>query len=542
LTMAMKVGEYLFEKVRSHGVEHVFGIPGDYAIPLYRALEASGLRAVVNTHEPAAGFAADAYARLRGLGVVVVTFGAGALNMVNSIAQAYAEKSPVIVISGAPEILDRRIDALLHHKVKTFESQLNVYREITGAAVSLTDSSTASDQIDQIFETAMRTKRPGYIEVPRDLVGARMAAGGRSRSVVAEPDQEALREAFREVVRRLNSSRRPVVYAGVEIARFGLIDKTRRLVEKLNVPVVTSIEGKAVFPEDHANFSGIYMGRAGSESAREAVESSDCLLMLGAFLTDVSTGVFSARIDRSTLISASSDEVIIGHHRYSGVTLTELLNHLLSNRGLRRRKFVTPSGRGGPTGPVEGRLTTHGIVEELNSILVHGRHVVVSDVGDCLYAGIELRTDAFLGPGYYNSMGFGVPAAVAAQLALPKRRAIALVGDGGFRMTGMEVTTAKKLGLNPIIIVWDNSAYATLQAIGGKRDYFELNRWDFVAIAEALGGRGVRATTKKSFKAALRAAERSAEFFIIDAVIASTDISPTWRNISREVAARMEHS
>jgi indolepyruvate decarboxylase len=535
----MKVGEYLFSRLKSQGVEHVFGIPGDYAIPLYEALEESGLHIVVNTHEPAAGFAADAYARLRGLGAAVVTFGAGALNMVNSIAQAYAEKSPVLVISGAPEIVDRRADALLHHKVRTFESQLNVFREITGSAVALSDRSTAMEQIDRVFETMVRIKRPGYIEVPRDLVDAQIDSWAWSRPNIIEADPGALNEAMREVVKRLNASRRPAIYAGVEIARFGLIDKTVALVEKLNVPVVTSVEGKAVYPEDHPNFSGIYMGRAGSESARKAVEDSDCLLSLGTLTTDVSTGGFTARIDRSTLISASSDEVTVSYHRYPGVTLTELLEGLLAYPGLKRRGPVGRVRAGTRPSAQKGMLTTRGIVEELNSVLAPGRYVVVSDVGDCLYAGIELRTDSFLGPGYYNSMGFGVPAAIAAQLALPERRVIALVGDGGFRMTGVEVSTAKRLGLNPVIIVWDNSAFATLQAIAGRRAYFDLNRWDFVKIAEALGGRGVRVTTRGGFRRALRAALRSSEFYVVDAVIDSSDISTTWRNIAREVGVLM---
>jgi indolepyruvate decarboxylase len=115
----MRVGEYLFQRVKELGVRHTFGIPGDFVLPLYQLLERSAIQPIVVTHEPSAGFAADAYARLQGLGVALVIFGAGALNMVNAVAQAYAERSPVLVMSGAPEIRDRRLDALVHHKVRT---------------------------------------------------------------------------------------------------------------------------------------------------------------------------------------------------------------------------------------------------------------------------------------------------------------------------------------------------------------------------------------------------------------------------------------
>ena len=206
----MKVGEYLFRRFADLGVEHAFGIPGDFAIPLFESLEKSGLHIVVCTHEPAVGFAADAYARIRGLGAAVVTFGAGGLNMVNSIAQAYAEKSPVIVVSGAPEIRDRKVEALLHHKVKTFETQLNVYKEVTGSAVALSDSATAAADIDRVFETTMRIKRPGYIEVPRDLVDAEILLSSKRSIQSRSLRTAALEEAMEEVTSMFQESRRPL--------------------------------------------------------------------------------------------------------------------------------------------------------------------------------------------------------------------------------------------------------------------------------------------------------------------------------------------
>lgn len=535
----MRVGEYLFKRLKALGVEHIFGIPGDFALPLFRALDEAGLKCVVTTHEPSAGFAADAYARLRGLGAAVVTFGAGALNMVNAIAQAYAEKSPVLVISGAPEIQGRKVDALLHHKVKTFESQLNVYKEITGCAIALNDPSSAMEEMERTFETILRTKRPGYLEVPRDVADAKVRGVSKIRSAPPAKDPAALKEAMQEVVFRLNSSQRPVVYAGVEVVRFNLREKLIALVEKLNLPLATSIEGKAVFPEDHPNFVGIYMGRAGSELAREYVEGSDCLLMVGAFLTDVNTGLFTAKVDRPNVISASSEEIAVSYHRYPDVNLVDFIEYLLASDEVKRQEFIRPEPLQAPRPPSPGRLRTADIIEELNAFVVPGRYIVVSDVGDCLYASIDLRTDHFLGPGYYNSMGFGVPAAVAAQLAVPDRRAIAVVGDGGFQMTGMELSTAKKLGLNPIVILWNNGGYATMQALAGRKPYFTLHPWDYVGIAKALGGRGIRVETRGELREALKAAEGSPVFFLIEAVIDSDDISPAWQRIAKEVRARI---
>jgi indolepyruvate decarboxylase len=535
----MRVGEYLFQRLKALGVRHTFGIPGDFVLPLYQALERTSIRPIVVTHEPSAGFAADAYARLKGLGVALVTYGAGALNMVNAIAQAYAECSPVLVVSGAPEIRDRRLEALVHHKVRTFESQLVVYREITCAAAALNDPRIALGEIDRVLDAIARRKRPGYLEIPRDVVFATGARSPRAGPPARRPDPAALREVMSEVVARLNRSRRPVIYAGVEIERFGLMRKLIRLAEKLNLPVVTSMDGKTVFPETHRNFAGIYMGRVGSAQARKMVERSDCVLMLGALQTDVSTGLFTARVDQASLISASSEEVCVSFHRYPDVSLVDLVQFLLTTRAVKRRALRIPRRRRAARAVPGGSITTRAIVEELNTFLTPGRFTVVSDVGDCMYACVDLRTDTFLGPGYYNSMGFAVPAAIAAELAWPDRRPVALVGDGGFQMTGMDLGTARAHGLRPIVILFNNGGFATMQAIAGKKSYFRVAPWDYVGVAESLDCRGVRVQSRAAFRAALSEALRSRSTFLIEAMLSPNDISPAWARIADEVRSRL---
>ena len=308
----MELCRHLFARFRAAGVRHVFGIPGDFVLPFFRALEEEpGLEPVILTHEPGVGYAADAYARIRGLGVAAVTYGAGALNMVNAIAQAYAERSPVLVLSGAPEIIHRDPDALLHHRVKTFASQLRVYREVTGLAVTLDDPAHAIAEADRVIDSVLATKRPGYIEMPRDLirmdvpVPAGRPAGGPAR------DPQALREAMAEVLARLRAARAPAIYAGVEIRRFGLHEKLIPLAERYGLPVATSLDSKAVFPERHPLFMGNYLGEVGSARAREVMESADCVLMLGALMTDVNTGMYSARFDRRKIISALHEGVTV---------------------------------------------------------------------------------------------------------------------------------------------------------------------------------------------------------------------------------------
>src|ERR1700733_3350860 len=166
----MPMGQFLFEYLHRRGVRHSFGVPGDFALPTFAWLERSPIQSITMTHEPGAGFAADAYSRLNGIGLVCVTYCVGGLNVLNAIAGAYAEKSPVVVVSGAPGRKDREKDPLLHHKVKTFETQRRVYDEVTVASTVLLDEQTAAGEIMRVIDAAIQHKRPVYIEVPHDIV------------------------------------------------------------------------------------------------------------------------------------------------------------------------------------------------------------------------------------------------------------------------------------------------------------------------------------------------------------------------------------
>src|SRR6185436_4360417 len=160
----------LIERLYAHGVRHVFGIPGDYVLGFYDMLEKSKLRIINTCDEQGAGFAADAYARVRGLGVVCVTYCVGGLKVANTTAEAFAEKSPVVIISGAPGMKEREKNPLLHHKVREFDTQAKVFKQLTVASTVLTDPQTAFQEIDRVLHTALRFKRPVYIELPRDIV------------------------------------------------------------------------------------------------------------------------------------------------------------------------------------------------------------------------------------------------------------------------------------------------------------------------------------------------------------------------------------
>src|SRR6266567_3490445 len=223
------IGEYLIQRLYAHGVRHVFGIPGDYVLGFYDQLFKSKLRIINTCDEQGAGFAADAYARVRGLGAVCVTYCVGGLKVANTTAEAFAEKSPVVVISGAPGIKEREKNPLLHHKVREFDTQKRVFEQLTVASTVLSEPQTAFQEIDRVLHAALRFKRPVYIELPRDLVSVPGIPHHQPREIHETSDPRTLQAALAEAEEMINTAKQPVIIADVEVHRFGLQDLVVRL-------------------------------------------------------------------------------------------------------------------------------------------------------------------------------------------------------------------------------------------------------------------------------------------------------------------------
>jgi indolepyruvate decarboxylase len=536
------VGRYLIDRLHALGVEHIFGIPGDYVLALYKIIEASPIRLVGVTREDNAGFAADAYARLNGLGCVCVTYCAGGLSLCNSIAGAYAEKSPVIVLSGSPGLSERARNPLLHHKVKGFETQFEVFEKITVASAVLDDPHDAFNEIDRVLAAAERYKRPVYLELPRDQVQARLVSPHRPPSGLPPSDPAALREALDEASAMLSSARRPMILADVEIHRFGLQDDLLALAEETGMPIATTILGKSVISEGHPLFVGVYEGAMGREEVTRCVEEADCLLMLGCFLTDINLGIFTAKLEPSRCIDATSEDLRIRHHHYSDVRLDDFI------RGLRQRRMKTartpvptrPDPLSRTWSPQPGAVVTSSRLFARLNTMIDGKMTVIADVGDSLFGAVDLsmsRRTEFLGPAYYTSMGFAIPAALGAGMAAPDSRALVIVGDGAFQMTGMELSSIARYGLNPIVVVLNNHGYTTERFLL-EGSFNDIHEWAFHKIPEVLGtGRGWEVRTEEELDSALRAAEaNTACFSLINVHLDPYDRSPALERLANRLS------
>ncbi|MEX2026819.1 MAG: thiamine pyrophosphate-binding protein, partial [Pirellulaceae bacterium] len=331
-TKGASIGQYLIRRLQDYGIADVFGIPGDYVLTFYGMLEKSPVRVVGCTREDCAGFAADAYARINGMGAVCVTYCVGGLSVCNSIAGAYAEKSPVVVITGSPGLEERINNPLLHHKVRDFRTQIEVFEKLCVACTELSDPVVAFREIDRVLDAAARFKRPVYIEIPRDMVEVVPHISHSFHLTESASDAQAAEEAAEEAAQLLAKAKRPMIIAGVEIHRFGMQDKVIALAEKLKIPMAATLLGKSVVPEMHPLYVGLYEGAMGRAEVTRFVEESDCVLLLGAFMTDINLGIFTANLDPAKCIYATSEQLRIRHHHYHGVELGDFLDRLTARK------------------------------------------------------------------------------------------------------------------------------------------------------------------------------------------------------------------
>lgn len=526
----MYIGLALLEALKQQGACEIFGIPGDFALPFFKVIEESQVLPLYTlSHEPGVGFAADAAARLHaGLGVAVVTYGAGALNMVNAVAAAYAEKSPLVVISGAPGIHERSTGLLLHHQVKSLDLQFAIFREITCDQAILSQPQTAPAAIARVLQSCQVNSRPVYIELPRDQVFESCEAVPALPPAI-DYDQEALQACVDEILNRLQAAQAPMLMVGVEIRRYNIEAKVAQLARKLGVPVVTSFMGRGLLTDADAPLIGTYMGLAGDETLTQQVESSDALLMLGVIMSDTNLGVSQKQIARRYLIDAADGQVSLGFHTYPHMPLSALVDALLKRLGDDPPLPPPPAHHYPRHLPIdEAPITPTDIATAVNDFMAdYGRMPIASDIGDCLFTALDMENTELVAPGYYATMGFGIPAGLGVQAATG-RRPLILVGDGAFQMTGWELGNCRRYGWDPIVILFNNSSWEMLRTFQPASEFNNLDDWHFAALAEGLGGRGVRVATRVELKQALdQAAQERGRFQLIEVMLQRGVISKT---------------
>lgn len=528
----MNVGQTLLDALKHYGARALFGIPGDYILPFFDIIEhEKKIPLYTFSHEPAVGYAADAAARHgKGIGVAVVTYGAGALNLLNAAACAWAEHSPLVVISGAPGRGEFDRDLLLHHQVKDAGSQLRIFQEVTCASAVLQSPATAPEDIARVLDACVHFSRPVYIELPRDCVTASCATFSWSPSTRLHAAGQD--DCLRAVQARIEAAKSPVILADVEIRRFDLENDIAAFSRETGIPLVTTLMGKGMFAGDPA-CRGTYMGQAGDCAIAQMVENSDCLLMLGVIASDTNLGAAGRTISLQDAIRVNDGCIVMGTDRFENIRLRNFIGELGKNLVNRTASLPCVVQKDEAPAP-ETPLSANHIAVAVNNQM-GGAHLmpVAVDVGDCLFVGTHIRNAPLLASAYYVTMGFGVPAGMGVQAATGER-ALVMTGDGGFQMTGWELLNAARNGLDPIVVVLNNRGWGMLEQFSPGAGYTACGDVCYADIARVLGGDGYKAVTygelAESFATAF---SKRGKFQLIEAVLPKGEISSTLKNFVR---------
>ena len=525
------IGNYLLTRLQELGISHLHGVPGDFNLAfLEQVMACDGIRWVGCCNELNAAYAADGYARIRGVGALLLTYGVGDLSALNGIAGANAEHVPVVCISGVPPLNSILRREVLHHTSGTgdFEDVMTCLAQFTAAQSRLTPAN-ARIEIDRLLLTCLRERRPVYLQLPSDITHLEIDPPGEAlANVLPTGDAVQTTRLVELLYARLLAAKKPALLVDADAQRFGLRKLICTLGERAGLPFCSMSSGRSVFNEQHPQYRGIYAGRASSAEALRTIEDSDCLITVGVRFFDATTGFFSQRIPTPETIVLEPYRAMVNGRVFEGICADEVLKVLCERLPERERGKLTP-GPDKPDAKIEAGVVEHELAPQAGRRLTHARlwprlgrflregDVVVAENG-CAQAGLaEVRLPAntnYIGQSVWGSIGYTLPALLGSLLAAPERRQLLFIGDGSVQMTAQEISTMLRQGLKPIIFILNNRGYTIERVIlGPQAEYNEIQNWQYLKLGEVLGDGarvlGLSARTEDELERALSEAEKS---------------------------------
>lgn len=545
------VSDYLIARLQQAGLQHLFAVPGDYASSFLLALDATpGIERIPNINELGSGYAADGYARFRGIGAACVQYGVGTFSLLNCVAGAYVERLPVVVISASPStqswILERTEDILFHHSTGNLRADQIVMRQVTVASEIIRDPANAPEQIDRAIVAMLTHHRPIYIEVLQNVwsLECQQPVGTlATRTIPSDP--AALQAAVDAAFTRIQQAALPVLWVGVEIQRYGLQDTLQQIVEASGLYFTTTSLGKTVLDEAQALFAGTYAGPASPPVTNALMLQSDCPVALGTIITDDYLQIMAQSY--GLMVEVTVDETRAGQAFYHQVTLKDFLEGLLKRfqaDATFPRKYVLPVVP--PTlstdCAAETQLTYDIFYHQLTGFLKAQQMlndiVLVLGESTSLYVFgnlFGLPRNGFVAQAAWGSLGHETGSALGVALGSGKRPMV-IAGDGGFMMICQELSSLARQKSNAVVFVMSNEVYAIEQAFidlnaftltGAFAPFDVLPSWDYIALAQAFGARGYRARTVAELDAILHQVQNLTDApSLVQVVIPQKDLAP----------------
>jgi len=546
------IGDYLITRLKEAGIEHLIGVPGDFNLAfLEQVLAHEGMEWVGACNELNAAYAADGYARMRGAGALLVTYGVGDLSALNGIAGAAAEHVPVICISGVPPLDAIRNRHVLHHTAGTggFEDVMNCLAQFTAAQARITPANAAIE-IDRLVRTALREKQPVYLQLPSDITYLEIDAPLAPLAAYAPTGDAAQTALVVELLaERITRAKRPALLVDADTHRFGLRPLICALGERAQLPFASMASGRSIFNEQHPLYRGIYSGQASSAETLEAIEGADCLIAIGVRFFDATTCYFSHRIQAQETIVLDPFCVTIDGQTYEGVTAKEVLQGLLKSLPESGASGVGgargASGMSGTGEPIDEAQLTHARLWPRLARFLREGDVILAESGTSQSGLSGIRIPAhctFISQTTWGSIGYTLPALLGSLLAEPERRQLLFIGDGSLQMTAQEISTMLRHQFKPIIFVVNNYGYTIERVIlGPHSEYNDIQNWKYTALPSAFAdGQEVatyRVTTEGELERALGEIDATDKFTLVELVMDKLDAPAGLQKMGPLVAA-----
>ncbi|KAJ5725280.1 Thiamine pyrophosphate enzyme C-terminal TPP-binding [Penicillium malachiteum] len=522
----MHLAEYLFRRLYQIDIRAVFGIPGDFNLKALDYIDDCGLNWIGNVNELNAGYAADGYARIKGISAIVTTFGVGELSAINAIAGACAELVPIIHIVGFPSALARENKLPIHHSLADgdFDLFMKMSERISSATILLDDPLEATKLIDDTIIQCYRSSKPVYIGFPMDMVQVDIDSSPLEHPLLlrlaTSEFTNAEETAVKTIQNRVSQAQNPIIIVDSLASRYQNLEASRAFVENSSLPCFCYPMAKGIINESIPNFRGVYCGDVCRKEVQEQVKSSDLILLLGHRPTDLNNGGFQDDLPDVEKIVFQQDSVHIGETVHNNLHLENVLGKLsdiISESPSNSSPSSTPSGISSPPSSVasgeetlsfslkESVQTMRDSTIDPTSAVTHDwlwkrvgswleeNDILAMDVGTSSFGGLWCRYPRGVQPIFqllWCSIGFAMGATVGAAIAAReqeqasenslRRRTILFTGDGSLQMTAQEISTLVRQELSPIIFVICNDGYTIERYIHGwDKSYNDIQPWNY---------------------------------------------------------------
>ena len=495
------VAEYALARIAQLGIDHLFGVPGDYAFSIDDAVEnVSGLHWVGCANELNAAYAADGYARIRGAAMLSTTYGVGELSALNGVMGSKAHRLPVFHLVGMPSERIQHLGLITHHNLG--DTRYDRHQQISVAATCVSAVLTPDnciDELERVIREALRQSMPAYILISEvqgrmPVIGTPVHGSPLAKVKRQRSDETELAAAVGAISAKVGAADHPVAFVTALTARYGVADKAAALIGKANLPVAVMSYDKGVVDESLPQYIGLYSGGSSQPPAvRDIVENADLILDIGGvLLTELNTGLWGAVLDSDTAVCIHDNWVRSGTDVYLNVAIDDLLDALIDKLTAHSRENAPAYGELEMIGSGADPTASPNFYPRLQRRLQAGDTVVI-ETGSCMFHLNGMRLPGGVGAeeqGLWGSIGWATPATLGIALAKNSGRTWLVTGDGSHQLTLNELAVMGRYGIKPVIFVLNNGIYGIEDVISERgHPYDDLASVNYHLLPAAFGCR-----------------------------------------------------